>query len=139
LLVKDTNEFGNHFGIGLTGKDVTLVLQFPPQFIGIVERAIVDQSNATGRIHVRMGIFIRLAPVRGPPRMGNPHGMSGAGGGMGRHEFNAVGIVAGTGVLGHGQWRAGNVRHGGNARTVVTSIFEHGQTFQQKCPVSIHL
>jgi hypothetical protein len=71
-----TNQFHNHFGIRLTGEFVSQILKFASQLVCIIQSAIVHESNLSGTICMRMGIFIRLSPMGRPTSMCNPNWMS---------------------------------------------------------------
>ena len=68
-----TNQLDNDFGIRLRGKLVSLGLKCSSEFVGIVQSAVVDESNLSGGVNVGMGIFIRLSTMSGPTSMSNAH------------------------------------------------------------------
>lgn len=102
LLVVMTNQFGNDFGIGLAREFVTLGLEFATEFVGIVERPVVHQGDASRGIRVRVGVLVRLSTVRRPTRVGNANGMTDRRLGVRPHQLDRIGLVSVTGVLCNG-------------------------------------
>ena len=47
-----------------------LALQISPKFVGIVERAIVDQRDLAGGVSVRVSVFVCLSAMRRPADAG---------------------------------------------------------------------
>jgi len=71
ILVTFANQLHNHLRIRLAIEHVTSTLKLLPQFIGIVESAVVHQSDSARAIGMRMSIGVCLAAVGGPASVGD--------------------------------------------------------------------
>ena len=64
------DELGDDLRIGLGCEHVPLALQISPKFVGIVERAIMDQRDLAGGVSVRVSVFVCLSAMRRPADAG---------------------------------------------------------------------
>lgn len=126
------DEFGNNLRVGLTAELVAESLQLLAQFVGIVQRSVVNEGNPPRRVGVGVGILISLATVGGPTSVGDANVVTGRRVRVVLEEVDAIRLVAVAGVLGHNHVLAvyaGVRRHTG---TVIPTILEHSQSLEQK-------
>mmetsp|Transcript_18123 Transcript_18123/g.51577 ORF Transcript_18123/g.51577 Transcript_18123/m.51577 type:complete len:613 (-) Transcript_18123:286-2124(-) len=124
------NQLGNDFGVGLRCEFVSLLLQLTSQLVGIVDCPVVDQGDASGRIHVRMRVLIGLTTMRRPARVRNPQCVAQSLG-LGTYQVDAIGLVAVGSVLGDAQFFT-IMRDRGDACRIVPAVLEDGQPVQQE-------
>ena len=60
-----------HLGVGAGAEFVSGLEQLFLERVVIFNDAVVDDGDFAGLIEMRMGIFIRRRPVRGPARVGD--------------------------------------------------------------------
>lgn len=85
---------------------------------------------------MRVSVFVRLASMGCPSRVGNTNRVSSAGARMFGDQFNAVSLVAVRGVLGHNHVAA-ILGHCGEAGTVVSAVFEDSEAFDEEVSVVV--
>ena len=61
-----------HFGVGLAGKDMAAFEQARAQSGIVFDDAVVNDRDAAGAVHVRMGVCVGRTAVRGPTRVPDP-------------------------------------------------------------------
>ena len=111
--------------IGLGAETVAARLEGGAQRIGVLDDAVVDEREATGAVHVRMGVAGRGRAVRGPAGVRDAR--------RAVHRLALEGLAQSldpSGELAHGDAGAAPVHHrhpGG----VVAAVLEPPQPFQQ--------
>ena len=68
------HQVGDDFGVGFGDELVALFFELPLQFDVIFHDAVVDDDDLAGAVAVRMRVFFRGAPVRGPARVADAVG-----------------------------------------------------------------
>src|SRR3989338_4299665 len=63
------NQMGDDLGVGAGIKAVAFFAQPLPQFLIVLDDAVMDNGDFVLAVRVRMGVFLRNAPVRGPAAM----------------------------------------------------------------------
>ena len=118
------DQMRQHLGIGAGPEFVSGLEQFLFERVVIFDDAIVDDGDFAGLIEMRMGIFVRRRPMRGPAGMSDAEGSGGWVGFQQRREA----FVNPAPFLAHQQ--VGVACHG-QARAVITAVFQPPQSFQQ--------
>ncbi len=113
-----------HLGVGVGAEFVSGLEQFFPERIVIFDDAVVNNGDFAGAVEVRMGIAIGRRPVRGPARVGNAKTSRRR---LGFQEARET-LVNPAFFLAQEQIA---VLHHGDARAVVTAIFQPPQSFEQ--------
>jgi len=74
-------------------------LKLATEFIGIVERAVVDEGDFPRGVNVGVGVFVRLSSVGGPAGVGYADVVAFGGDGSFFNEFDSVCFFSLGGVL----------------------------------------
>ena len=113
-----------HFGVGVGTERVAGLEQLLFESVVIFDDAVVDDGDSAGLIEVRMRIFVRRRPMRGPARVADAE--------ISRDRFGFQKLCetfADFSLFLADQQFA--VMHHGDACAVVTAIFQPSQSFQQ--------
>mmetsp|Transcript_40571 Transcript_40571/g.85152 ORF Transcript_40571/g.85152 Transcript_40571/m.85152 type:complete len:308 (-) Transcript_40571:655-1578(-) len=125
LIVNLSNEFGYNFGIRLTREHVSPRLKLATEFVGIVERAIVDECNFARTVEVRVSIFVRFSSVSGPTGVCDADMVTFGCNRAFSDKFETIRIFSNGSILCYSKSIRG-ITNSCNASTVVPTILQNG-------------
>jgi hypothetical protein len=123
------DQVGQHLGVGLGLQVVLHLEELVRELMVVLDDPVVDQGDATGAVHVRMGVGHRWSAVGGPPGVADPGDPRGRGHGC---LFGQL-VERLRAVCRPAPPQAAVAPRGdqGDAGRVIASVLQPGQAFEQ--------
>mmetsp|Transcript_43943 Transcript_43943/g.78878 ORF Transcript_43943/g.78878 Transcript_43943/m.78878 type:complete len:358 (-) Transcript_43943:420-1493(-) len=133
IFITFTNQLDNHFCIRLTIENMTSRLKLFTEFIGIVERTVMNEGDFSRGVGVRVGIGIGLASVGSPASMSDANVVAIVDTGALVNEVETIGLFA-LGCKFRHHHRRIILIHGSNSSAVISTILQNGKSLDQIIP-----